>query len=124
MKKGWKSYLLWEGIPLLMPLCAFILIFAVNRDYEIKLISPNRGVTDWSGIYMGPILLATASGFAIAGGLLLFAVRLSQSKPNTDLLMMIPLTFVTVFLTFPSLFIIIMGPAMITMMEQMRSARG
>ena len=52
--KGWKSYLLWEGLPFLLPISVFGFISAINWGYESKLITPNKNITDWHDAPSGP----------------------------------------------------------------------
>jgi len=122
--KGWKSYLLWEGIPFLLPLFVFIFISAINWGYESKLITPDNGAPDWTGVHLGLILLTGAMVFALIASVLLFLVRIIAvhiASPNLSMtFMFVSLIAITIWLIFPSLFIIILGPASITMMEQMR----
>jgi hypothetical protein len=118
--KGWKSYLLWEGLPFLMLLSIFGSISAVNWDYERKFITPDNGAPDWTGVHLGMLMLAIAMGQALYASSLLFVVRITQPRSNSGWYMLVSLTVVSIFLIFPSLFIIILGPAGITMTEQMR----
>jgi hypothetical protein len=124
--KGWKSYLLWEGLPFLMTLTVFGLISAVNWGYESKLVTPDHSAADWSHVHLGLILLAIAMGQALAASFLLFIVRvvirLALPNPSSGWFMFVPLTLISIFLIFPSLFIIILGPAGITMIEQTNEA--
>ena len=124
--KGWKSYLLWEGLPFLLPLFVFGLISAINWDYESKLITPDNSAADSIGVHMGLIFLAGSMGLAAMASALLFVVRIIAvhiAKPNARMaFMFVSLIAVTILLIFPSLFTIILGPASITMMEQMRVA--
>ena len=120
--QGWKSYLLWEGLPFLLLLSIFGFISAVNWDYESKLITPDNGASDWTGIHLGLLLLAMALGQALVASFILFIVRITRPKSGGGWYMFVSLTVVAIFLIFPSLFIIILGPASITMMEQMRVA--
>ncbi len=71
-------------------------------------------------MYMGPILLATAMGLAFVASFLLLVIRFFWPKSHTTWFMF-PLTCITILLIFPGLFIIILGPATITMMEQSRA---
>jgi hypothetical protein len=123
--KGWKSYLLWECLPLLMLLSTFGFISAVNWGYESKLLTPDNGASDWSGVHMGLILLALAMGQVLVASFLLFIVRIVirhvWPTSSSGWLMFIPLTLISIVLIFPSLFIIILGPAGITMIEQTRA---
>lgn len=124
--KGWKSYLLWEGIPFLLLSIVFGFISALNWDYESKLIIPDNGAPDWSGVYMGLILMAMAIAMAIGLALfassILFIVRITRPKSQSGWYMFASLIIVAIFLIFPGLFIIIMGPAAITMRDQMHAA--
>jgi hypothetical protein len=120
--KGWKSYLLWEGIPFLMLLGVAGFISALNWGYESKLITPDNGASDWYNAHLGLILLAIAMGQALVASFILFIVRITRPKSNSGWYMFVSLTVVAIFLIFPSLFIIIFGPAAITMTEQMRPA--
>ncbi len=122
--RGWKSYLLWEGLPFLLPLFVFGLFSALNWDYESKLISLDQNASDWTGVYLGPILLASATGAAAAASLILLTVRIilrvAQPKSGGAWYMLFSLIVVSIFFIFPSLFIIVLAPASITMIEQMR----
>jgi hypothetical protein len=118
-----KKFLLWEGIPFLLLLFVFGFIATINWDYESKLISLDNSSSDWVGVHMGPILLATAAGQVLIASFLLFLVRvIFRPKRNIDWVMVFPLVLIAVLFIFPSLFIVILGPASITMMEQMRVA--
>ena len=119
--KGWKSYLLWEGLPFLLLLFILGAISALNWDYERKLILLDNDASDWAGIHLGLILLAFALGQAFVASCLLLLVRFTRPKSNTGWYMLISLTLITIFLIFPSLFIVVLGPAAITMKEQMRA---
>jgi hypothetical protein len=124
--KGWISYLLWEGIPFLLPLFVFGSISAVNWDFESKLITPDNSAPDWTGVHMGQIFLAMATGMALAASILLFVVRIIAiriANPNISMAFtFVSLIVITIFLIFPGLFMIILGPAAITMTDQMRVA--
>ncbi len=120
--KGWKSYLLWEGIPFLLLLFIFGFISAANWDYESKLITLDGSGADWSSVHLGPIMLAIALGLALLASFILFIVRLTRPKSYGGWYMFISLTLVAIFLIFPSLVIVLLGPASITMAEQMRAA--
>jgi hypothetical protein len=124
--KGWKSYLLWEGIPFLLPLFIFILISALNWDYESKLITPDNGATDWTSIHLGLIFIAMAMWLALIASVLLFVVRIIGiriASPNLSMaFMFISLIAIAILFIFPGLFMIILGPATITMKDQMQVA--
>ena len=118
--KGWKSFLLWEGLPFLLPMFIFGLISVFNLNYESKLITLDKSAADWIGVHMGLIFLAFVTGGAAAASFILFIVRITQPKSNSGWYRLFSLILVSIFLIFPALFIIILGPAGITMMEQMR----
>jgi len=124
--KGWKSYLLWEGLPFLMLLFIFGFISAENWEYESKLITPDTGAPDWTDVHLGLLLLALALGMALIASVLLFVVRIIAARISRPDLSMgfrfAALIVVTVLLIFPGLFIVILGPAATTMMEQTRVA--
>jgi hypothetical protein len=124
--KGGKSYLLWEGIPFLLPLFVFGFISALNWDYESKLISPDNGSSDWTGVHMGLIFLAMTMVFALIASVLLFLVRVIAvriASPNLSMTFtFVSLIAISILFIFPSLFMVILGPSNITMMEQMRAA--
>jgi len=120
--KGWKSYLLWEGIPFWMLFLCFGFISLINWTYESKLITLNASMPDWVGSHMGLILLGGALGMVSIASLILFIVRITRPKSRGHWYMFISLTIVAILLIFPSLFIVILGPAGITMMEAMRQA--
>ncbi len=122
--KGWKSYLLWEGLPFLLPLFVFGLISATNWDYESKLVIPDKSASDWTDVHLGQILLAGAMGQALIASIILFIVRITRPKSSSGWYMLVSLILVAIFLIFPSLFIITLGPAGITMMEQTRVTPG
>lgn len=122
--KGWKSYLLWEGIPFLLLLFVFGSISAVNWDYESKLITPDNSASDWTNVHLGLMLLAMAMVLAIIASVLLFVVRIIAvriTSPNLSLAFTyVSLIAISILFIFPGLFIIILGPAGITMIEQTR----
>jgi hypothetical protein len=125
--RGWKSYLIWEGLPLLLPLSLFLLIAAINWEYENKLIFPDSFSTGgWTSVHMGLILLAVALGMSLLGSLSLFLVRvvaLRISNPGGSMAFaFVSLILVTILWILPALFIVILGPASITMIDQMNSA--
>ena len=119
--KSWMLCLFWEGIPFLLLFFILGSLALLNWDYENKLISLDNGASDWTGAYMGPILLGSALGLATLASLLLFMARLSHPKPGMSWALGIRLGFIAVFLIFPSLSVVVLGPAAITMMEQMRN---
>ena len=119
--KTWQSALLWAAYPFLLLLFVFGFIAALNWGYESKLISLDTDASDWNSVHLGPILLTMAMGMALIASFLLFLVFLCWPKSRL-IWFLIPLTFITILLVFPGLFIVIFGPASITMIEQTRSA--
>jgi len=123
--KGWKSYLLWEGIPFLILLFMFGFISVINWDYESKLITLDNSASEWTGVHMGPLLLGIAMIHVCIASVLLFVVRIiiriTYPTLSSGWFMFVPLVLISIFFIFPSLFIIILGPAAITMQEQMRT---
>jgi len=122
--KGWKSYLLWEGIPFLILFFVFGFISAINWDYESKLITPDTSSNDWTSVHMGLILLAFAMGLALVASFFLFVVRIVARATGLNSskrwFMFASLVLIAILFIFPGLFLIVLGPAAITMMEQMR----
>jgi hypothetical protein len=98
----------------------FGFLAALNWGYESKLVSLDNNASDWREVHQGPILLAMTLGMALVASFLLFLVRLCWPKSHPKWFL-VPLTFITIFLIFPGLFIVILGPAGITMTEQTRS---
>jgi hypothetical protein len=123
--KCWESYVLWEGLPFLVLLLFFGSISAINWDYERKLLTPDNSASGWADVNIGPIMLAIAAGLALVASILLFIVRqIHGARPSSSLgwSVCIPFDIIAVFVTFASLCIVVLGPAGITMMEQMRAA--
>jgi hypothetical protein len=121
--KGWKSYLLWEGLPFLMLLAMFGFISVVNWGYESKLFTQDNSASDPTSAHLGSFLLLIAMGEALFASVLLFVVRIiirvTYPTLSSGWFMFVPLVLISIFFIFPSLFIIILGPAAITMKEQM-----
>ena len=127
--KGWKTYLLWEGLPFLMLFFVFGLISAINWDYEGKLITPrimDDSASNWTDVHLGLILLAFATVLAFVASFLLFIVRIVTRVARLNLskgwFMFASLILISILFIFPGLFIVILGPAAITMIEQTRVA--
>ena len=118
--KPWKNALLWALYPFVVLLFVFGIIAAFNWAYESKLIFLDDDASDWAGRYQGPILLLGAAILAAIAGFLLFLIRIFWVKSQTSWFL-IPLTIITILLIFPGLFVIILGPSAITMIEQTRS---
>jgi hypothetical protein len=119
--KGWKSYVLWEGLPFLIIFFLFGSISALNWAYESKLVTPDVQASRWVDVHLGTLLLTVAVGQASFAAFILFIVRLTLPKSRGAWYMFISLTMVSVFLIFPAAFIVILGPAAITMKQQMRT---
>ena len=122
----WKSYLFWEGLPFLLPFLVFGFISAINWGYESKLITPDFGAPEWTGVYLGQILLGIAFLLALIASVLLFLVRVIAAritKPELSVAFrFLSLIAIAIMFIFPGLFIVILGPASITMIEQTRVA--
>jgi hypothetical protein len=118
--KGWKSYVFWEGLPFLTLVFLFGFISVINWQYESKLFTRDVQGADWTDSNLGLILLATAVGQALFAALILFIVRITRPKTGGGWYMFIALILVAIFLIFPGAFIVILGPAAITMKQQMR----
>ena len=121
--KGWKSYLVWEGLPFLILLSVFGFISVINWGYESKLITLDNTASEWTGVHMGPLLLGMAIFNGCIASVLLFVVRIiirfTYPTLSSGWFMFVPLVLISILFIFPSLFIIILGPAAITMQEQM-----
>jgi len=121
--KGWKSYLLWEGLPFVLLIGMFGFISVINWGYESKLTTLDNTASEWTGVHLGPLLLGIAIIHACIASVLLFVVRLvirvTYPTLSSGWFMFVPLVLITIFFIFPSLFIVILGPAAITMQEQM-----
>jgi hypothetical protein len=118
--KGWKSYVLWEGLPFLILIFLFALISTFNWGYESQLVFPVRG-PGWVEIHLGLIMLSIAALQATLAAVILFVVRLTRPKSGGQWYMFIALTLVAIFLIFPAAFIVVLGPAAITMKQQMNT---
>ena len=118
--KGWKSYLFWEGLPFLILFFLFAFISSFNWGYESKLITPDAQAPNWNEIHLGAILLSVAAGQGALAAVILFVVRITRPKSGGQWYMFIALTLVAILLIFPAAFIVVLGPAAITMKQQMR----
>jgi hypothetical protein len=119
--KDRQSDLPWIALPFLFQLILFGSISLLNWDYVKKFVLPDESASDWTDVHLGQILLTVAFGQACAASFILFMARLGRPKRNVGWYMTISLTLVSIFLIFPSVFIIVLGPAAITMKEQMRN---
>ena len=119
-----KSYLLWEGLPFLMLFGVFGILSIINWSYESKLVERQNYGSTWSVVYMGPIMMAGALGMTVAASIVLFIVRLTRPQSSGQWYMFVSLTITAIFLIFPSLSIIIMGPATISIIESMAQVPG
>jgi len=116
-----KPQLLWAAYPLAICVVVFGLIATVNWGYESKFFDIRSNVTDWAGQHTGLIMLTMAIVMASVASLILLVAALFWPKSRTGWFM-VPVTIATVLFVFPSLFVIILGPAAITMIEQTNSA--
>jgi hypothetical protein len=103
---------------MLMPLCLFIFLFLINRDYEGQFFSPS---------FLGPgMLVFCLIWMALGSSLLLFAFRrinlYAQTKPEKKwvrrtLSLLSIVAFLIVFLI-PALLIVFLGPAFLMLVEE------
>jgi len=114
----WKRSLFWEGLPFLMLLGVFGALAAINWDYERKLLVPDPSADNWSSVHLGQIMLAIALAQALVGSVILLIVRLLNPNVLSKTWLLVPLTLVFIFLVLPGLFVVIFGPAAITMVKQ------
>ena len=120
--KGWQRSLFWEAIPILILFGVFGFLAVINWGYESKLLTIDASAPAWPESHIGPILLAVAAGQIVLASFILLAVRLIWPGITSGPWLLIPLTLVAIFLIFPSLFIVVLGPASITMIQQERVA--
>jgi hypothetical protein len=123
--KGWTRSLFWEGLPFLMFVGVFGFIAVINWTYESKLFTSSSVVSDasnWNEGHLGQIMLTIAVGQIVLASGILFVVRLCTPSVTSSRWMLLPLTLVAVLLVFPSLFIVVLGPSAITMVEQERES--
>jgi hypothetical protein len=121
--KGWKQSLLWEGLPLSQLVFVFTVISIINWEYQRKFFEPVEGAPDWMSVHFGWVLLALALGMAGLASVILLVIRVLSPGIISSSMMLIPLTLVQILLVFPSLFLVVLGPAYITMSEQIHSAQ-
>lgn len=120
----WKSYLFWEALPVLILLFIVIFLGAINWDYEKKMLIP-RASTDFVQAYLGPILLGIAAVSALFAGGLIFVVRLCTpdlARPDRRAILFLgtgPLWLLIAFIVLSMEALVVLGPAAITMQEQM-----
>jgi hypothetical protein len=119
---GVPSPILWAGLPFVMVFGVSGLIAAINWDYESKLLVPDNTASEWTGVHMGIILFAMAIGMTLLASAVLLVVRLFVSGGRAPWIMFATLTAVAILFIFPALFLVILGPASITMIQQMRAA--
>jgi hypothetical protein len=118
--KPWKSAFLWAAYPFLLLIFVFGVLAAVNWGYESKLLSVDNSALDSVHAHLGPLMLVGAMALALIASCLLFLVRFFWPISHITWFM-VPLVSITILLIFPGLFIVILGPAAITMIQQMRS---
>ncbi len=103
-----------------MPMGLFAVVAAINWDYESKLLFLNKSSTDWVVVHIGPLMLGSCLGFSLFGSVVLLVVRLAGGIPKSDWARFIIVTLVALFCIFPSMFIVLLGPAQISVMESMQ----
>jgi hypothetical protein len=126
LNQSWKSYITWEAVPVLQLLFLFVLIASINWPYESKLLRL-RTSADPADAYLGPILLVCAFGSSLINGLLLFLMRqllrrIYGSKGtwyswSAAVILGLGICLITV----ESAAIVLLGPAAMTMRDQMKS---
>ena len=121
--KAWISYLLWAVFPILLLFFFFGLLAVINWDYVDKLVTPRIDTLDWISAYLGPIMFASAIGLALIAGVLFFFVRVIVAKEGFGWAIWLPITLITIFFILPGVFIVILAPAAVTMIEQMNAGR-
>jgi len=109
--------ILWSCAPLFFLASWFIIVALINWDYQAKFFEPALIGAQFNA-WIGPILLATAIAFGIASSVFAFlALRQKAAKKWLSLTLSI---FVSLLFFLMSLAFLLLGPAAITMMEQMR----
>jgi hypothetical protein len=116
--KGWTRSLFWEGFPFLMLFGVSGLLAVINWDYERKLFMPDPSADNWRSVHLGQIMLAIALAQALVGSAILLLVRLLNPNVLSKTWLLVPLTLVFIFLVLPGLFVVVFGPAAITMIQQ------
>ena len=112
-------------MPFLLAFMSFGFIAVINWPYESKLLTPVDGGT-FTDSYMGPILLAISVFSTLIASFIFFVLRLvwtrAASANDTVFKWLAGVFFGVIALAFlfSSLSIIWLGPAGITMMEQMK----
>jgi hypothetical protein len=120
--KDWRRSLLWAAFPPLLLLAVGGMLAVINWAYESKLCTVRTDSHDWVQNDLGLLLLATALAFATFASAILFVVRILGPDSKPEWYMFTPLLIVTILLIFPALFIVVLGPAGITIMQSMRPA--
>ncbi len=115
-----KLQFFWAGYPLAISLLVFGLIATVNWGYESKFFDTRSDATDWTSQHTGLMMLIMAIVMASIASLILLVAAVFWPKSRTGWFL-VPVTIVTILFVLPSLFLIILGPAAITMIEQTNS---
>ncbi len=124
LRPGWRSFFGWEAVPLLLAVFVFALIAGINWDYESKLLVPLHA-NNFIDSMLGPILLVIGLASALLAGVFLFTMRLIAPQlngPNGKRSLWIPVVSLGICVMLLLLFgtaTIVLGPAAITMREQM-----
>jgi len=110
----------WSSLPLIFLAAWFILVAVLNWDYQVKFFEPVL-IGGHSDPWLGPILLATAIGFGIVSCAFVFlALRQKVAKKWVWFSLSI---LVSTLLFLMALALLLLGPAAITMKEQMALIR-
>ena len=113
-----RSRYYWEGLPLLMVFLVHASIAISNWPYERRMFTTDPAVPGWIVAHLGLILTATSIGLALFAGYLLDQLRISESRPPyKSWSTLLGVSFILMFLVFPSLFIVVLGPAAVQMLD-------
>jgi len=120
------SELFFYALPVWLPAGFFALISAINFDYERKFFEPAT-VNGLADALLGLKLLSVAAVASIASSVFLFVMRRnfqgrhSRSNAVIGWLYIILPGVVSFVLCLAAIFIVVLGPAAITMLQQMRN---
>jgi hypothetical protein len=112
----------WDGFPFALVTGLFLLLAILNWDYANKFFQPLPGHSD-DQYYLGPLLFLVAFLFAFASSVFLYLLRRVCSQTGGpsgwDWVQVIGNGALFVVCLLLALAFILMGPAAITMREQM-----
>lgn len=115
------------AITVLFPVAIFVLLGILNWDYEMKFFQPLNVPT--ADRWLGPKLLVVAAAACLASGGFTYLMRRNFMRLNPDnrgvinwLHVILP-GMVAMALTAAATLIIVLGPAALTMFEQIHNMR-